>query len=235
MQPYRADFHPAINRGEVLRYLGYKKGVTELPPDVDRLIEEETAHAMELIRPQGSWRTFKVHAREENLITVDGAPLSVTGPKIIKALGEIDSLTALVVTIGSQLEEAVSAFFEKGELARASILDSIGSDAVEETAEHLNRLLDEEAAREGHYLSSRLSPGYGDWDLAVQPELVMAAGGEGIGVRVTPEKLLIPRKTVSAILGWRMREMAPEEEAGLPVQGCAGCGANCPFRGEVQE
>lgn len=231
METYRSDFPPKINRDEVLRYLGYRRGKTELPPEVARLLDEEIAHAMALLHPRGAWRTYPVKCQGDGLVRVVGSDVTVTGPKIVRALGEIQSLTTLVVTIGTELEDAVAAYFQQGELARASILDAIGSDAAEEAAEELNRLLDEEAAREGLSLSPRLSPGYGDWDLAVQAELVRAAGGEEIGVKVTPENILVPRKSISAVIGWRKK--TADVGGVTPISGCAACRANCPYRREV--
>ena len=77
------------------------------------------------------------------------------------------------------------------------------------------------AAAEGTYLTGRFSPGYGDWDIAVQP-LVAAAldTARRAGLCVTDTNLMTPRKSVTAILG----------VSGHPVKGkLAGCG-HCVLR-----
>ena len=69
---------------------------------------------------------------------------------------------------------------------------------------------------QGHYLTGRFSPGYGDCPLTLQQPFAIALDTvRGLGMAVTPENLLTPRKSVTAILG----------VADHPVTGArAGCG-----------
>ena len=77
------------------------------------------------------------------------------------------------------------------------------------------------AATEGKYLTGRFSPGYGDWDIAVQP--LVAAALDTVrkaGLCVTDTNLMTPRKSVTALLG----------VSDHPVKGqLAGCG-HCVLR-----
>ena len=77
------------------------------------------------------------------------------------------------------------------------------------------------AAKEGKYLTGRFSPGYGDWDIAVQPLVANALDTvRRAGLCVTDTNLMTPRKSVTAILG----------VSGHPVKGkLAGCG-HCVLR-----
>ena len=77
------------------------------------------------------------------------------------------------------------------------------------------------AAKEGKYLTGRFSPGYGDWDIAVQPLVANALDTvRRAGLCVTDPNLMTPRKSVTAILG----------VSGHPVKGkLAGCG-HCVLR-----
>ena len=74
---------------------------------------------------------------------------------------------------------------------------------------------------QGHYLTGRFSPGYGDCPLTLQQPFAIALDTvRGLGMAVTPENLLTPRKSVTAILG----------VADHPVTGTrAGCG-HCLLR-----
>ena len=74
---------------------------------------------------------------------------------------------------------------------------------------------------QGHYLTGRFSPGYGDCPLTLQQPFAIALDTvRGLGMAVTPENLLTPRKSVTAILG----------VADHPVTGArAGCG-HCLLR-----
>ena len=77
------------------------------------------------------------------------------------------------------------------------------------------------AAAEGTYLTGRFSPGYGDWDIAVQPLVANALDTvRRAGLCVTDTNLMTPRKSVTAVLGLSSQ----------PVKGkLAGCG-HCVLR-----
>ena len=83
------------------------------------------------------------------------------------------------------------------------------------------------AAGQDRYLTGRFSPGYGDWPIGVQP-LVAAAldTARRVGLCVTENDLMTPRKSVTALLGL----------SDHPVKGhLAGCGhcvlnTRCEYR-----
>jgi cobalamin-dependent methionine synthase I len=53
----------------------------------------------------------------------------------------------------------------------------------------------------GMELTRRFSPGYGDWPLTVQKEIVDRLKAGRIGVRVNESCVLIPEKTITAVAG----------------------------------
>ena len=60
----------------------------------------------------------------------------------------------------------------------------------------------EERARRGLGLTSRFSPGYGDLPLSVQPLFLDTVDAvRRIGLHMTPGDLMVPRKSVTALLG----------------------------------
>ena len=109
------------------------------------------------------------------------------------------------------------------DMAYAVVLwDALASVAVEQTADAAEQTLrNEEEREEGQFLTGRFSPGYGDYPIAVQNDLLrLLDAPRKIGLCATPAHLLTPRKSVSAVLG----------VAGHPVTGHrAGC-ANCALR-----
>ena len=76
---------------------------------------------------------------------------------------------------------------------------------------------------------SRFSPGYGDWDIADQPKILNLLSAWRIGVTATQSHMLVPVKSVTAILGLRSGECSGEN----PSSGCANCDkTECVFRKE---
>ena len=82
-------------------------------------------------------------------------------------------------------------------------------------------------AKEGFAMRWRFSPGYGDWDIHAQPELLRLTQAESIGISLTESLMLRPRKSVTAVIGLVRGENGDEK---LP-KGCATCTKlNCPSR-----
>lgn len=187
----------------MLRYLGYRRGRTEVAPEVEALLAEAEERARALACPQGVWTTLEVASASPEAIWLQGADLAVTGRRTVEFFAGARRLTVLVVTIGPALEEEVAELFRRGEWALATVLDATGSEAADELAAQVEELVRHEAAEAGYEITPRFSPGYSDWPLSAQVPLVAAAGGERIGVRVNEAFLLIPRKSVSAAIGWR--------------------------------
>ena len=147
------------------------------------------------------------------------------------SLGEYSALQAagvfgpaqavlLAVTLGPGVDAQIRRA-GVGDIAAGVASDALGSALAEQTADAAEAELRQLAAAEGTYLTGRFSPGYGDWDIAVQP-LVAAAldTARRAGLCVTDTNLMTPRKSVTAILG----------VSDHPVKGhLAGCG-HCVLR-----
>ena len=103
----------------------------------------------------------------------------------------------------------------------AAVVDAMASAVMEELCNALEAEIRTSVQAQGHYLTGRFSPGYGDCPLTLQQPFAIALDTvRGLGMAVTPENLLTPRKSVTAILG----------VADHPVTGTrAGCG-HCLLR-----
>ena len=126
----------------------------------------------------------------------------------------------LAVTLGPAVDAQIRRS-GVGDIAAGVASDALGSALAEQAAEAAEAELRQWAAKEGKYLTGRFSPGYGDWDIAVQPLVANALDTvRRAGLCVTDTNLMIPRKSVTAILG----------VSDHPVKGkLAGCG-HCVLR-----
>lgn len=83
------------------------------------------------------------------------------------------------------------------------MMDAVGSETVEAAVDELHwKILQSQTEKYGLKVTPRFSPGYGDWKLTIQKELVETSGGNRIGISVTPSSLMIPRKSITAVLGF---------------------------------
>lgn len=162
--------------------------------------------------PRAVWLRAEVKALAEAGI--------LRGSDVMRHLEGCGQAILLAVTLGPGVDAQIRRA-GVGDIAAGVASDALGSALAEQTADAAEAELRQLAAAEGTYLTGRFSPGYGDWDIAVQP-LVAAAldTARRAGLCVTDTNLMTPRKSVTAILG----------VSDHPVKGhLAGCG-HCVLR-----
>jgi hypothetical protein len=192
------DLPLAIDPAEVLRFQGYKAGRDIPGPDVRALLDEALAEGRRLMAPRAVVRWAAVTTRDEDRLEVDGEPLTIPG--IGARWGAVEHVAAAVCTIGEALEQRVRELWDARELPQASMLDSVGSGAVESLAEHVNDLLCQQGLP-ALRVTNRISPGYGDWDVAEQRRLFGLCPGAPIGVTLNPACVMTPGKSISFLVG----------------------------------
>jgi hypothetical protein len=198
-----ADLPLAIDPDEVLRFQGYKKGVDIPPPDVRLLFDEALAEGARLMAPRAVVRWLTVGARGSDTIDAGGEVLTI--PAIGERWGVVEHVAAAVVTIGDALERRVATLWESRELPLAAMLDSVGSGAVESLAEYVNDVLCGQGLAAGLAVTNRISPGYGDWDVAQQRTLFRLCPGTSIGVTLNEACFMTPAKSISLLAGAGVR------------------------------
>ncbi len=128
-----------------------------------------------------------------------------SGEKIVKLMTECDYVTLLVCTIGPDLETEVEKLQEKDGMSSAYSLEMVGGWMADYMADRLDERIERDIVKAGYGRTMRFSPGYGSWDLSSQPMLLNLAGAEKIGVALTDTNIMIPRKSVSAVIGWQRK------------------------------
>jgi hypothetical protein len=192
------DLPLAVDPDEVLRFQGYKKGRDVPGADVRALFDEALAEGRRLMVPRAVARWLPVTGAAAGRLQVAGAPLAIPG--IGERWGPVEHAAAAVCTIGAALEDRVRELWEARELPLASMLDSVGSGAVESLAEYVNDLLCGQGLP-ALRVTNRISPGYGAWDVGEQRALFRLCGGEPIGVTLNEACVMTPAKSISLLVG----------------------------------
>jgi hypothetical protein len=192
------DLPLAIDPGEVLRFQGYKQGRDVPSPEVRALFDEAMAEGRRLMAPRVVARWARVTRRSADDLEADGESLAI--PSIGPRWGAVEHVAAAVCTIGEALERRVSALWEARELPLASMLDSVGSGAVESLAEYVNDLLCQQGLPSLR-VTNRISPGYGEWDVAEQRRLFRLCPGDAVGVHLNEACMMTPGKSISLMVG----------------------------------
>ena len=192
------DVPLAIDPAEVLRFQGYQAAGDVPPADVLALFDEALALGRDLMRPRAALHTLSARGAGDRITAGD---VTLTIPRIGARWGSVEEVTAGVCTIGDALERRVRELWEARELPLAMMLDSVGSGAVESLAEYVNDQLCAEGLARGLKVTNRVSPGYGDWDVAEQRLLWQLCPGGAIGVSLNDACFMTPTKSITILVG----------------------------------
>jgi hypothetical protein len=133
-------------------------------------------------------------------LTLEG-PLPLAGEALSISVRGSRHAYLFIVTIGSDLEETATMLMESGEQLHGYLLDRIGSFAVESLAENFEDGLRRIYKDRGMSVSMRFSPGYCDWPIEEQRRLEKALPFSQAGVRLTESCMMIPKKSISGLVG----------------------------------
>ena len=195
----RVDVNIEIDKKQVCHYIGYENGQS-LSARISALIDDYAEHAHGLINPSYSYVIKDIEWARGSIAFVEGS-ISFKSRIIAKLLGRCTQVAIFLVTVGKYLEETSFQLARDGLILQATVLDAIGSVAVEKVAGLVHARISEIVKAQGHVTSQRFSPGYCDWKIGQQRMLFHALTGNTIGIRLTGECLMIPQKSISGIIG----------------------------------
>ncbi len=158
----------------------------------------ENAHY--LIEPSYSYVIRDIEWARGSIVFIEDS-IIFKSQVIAQLLEQCEKVAVFLVTIGKHLEETACRLAKDGLILQATVLDAIGSDAVERVADFVQGRMREAASAYGLVTSRRFSPGYCDWDIGQQRMLFWAMNGDAAGIHLTSECLMIPQKSISGIIG----------------------------------
>jgi len=214
-----------IDRNEVLRYLGYKD--QEIDPGTTALINDSVSEILENLSKHYTYGIFNLE-RKEGGISLSQSRINLVGSGIANHLEGAQKCAVMALTLGAKIDKKLR-LYSRTEVTRALIMDACATAAVESLADQVEEKINSAAKDEGLFLTERFSPGYSDLPLTVQPDIIHALDAHRkIGLSVTESCLLIPQKSVTAIVGFI------KQERKKLVRDCKDCNKynDCLFRRE---
>ncbi|HWI60661.1 MAG TPA: hypothetical protein VNT75_02350 [Symbiobacteriaceae bacterium] len=218
-----------LDRQEVLRYLGYKPGVTQLAERHEALVDQGIAMAVAAAAPAVSLGYCGIIVSEGEVLTrVPG--LLWRSRALSRLLRGGVGVTLVAATLGPGIEELTTQLFAREEYALATVVDAAGSALVQGLGRCVGAYLREQI--QGLTLTPLYGPGYGDWDVHDQLTLVAEAGGPAIGLTTTETCYLQPAKSLVGIIGW----IPATTDRRVPTTGCELCKmTECAYRTTPQK
>lgn len=209
---------PSIRRNEVLRYMGYAG--QPMTPELEQRVDTVIARCQKQQEPHGYW---EAHALRETTdegraaYNVQGTSLVLYGADIMDYLHGAVQCALLAVTMGMASERELRRLSQTDPL-EGLIYDAACSDLVERGADRCEAQVVAYAHNLGLYVGYRYGPGYGDFDVAVQPAFLdMLQTSKRLGLTATESNMLIPAKSITAVIG-----LYPKRPSGFR-RGCGVC------------
>ena len=160
-----------------------------------------------LIEEVKSLSTFSPVSRQEkcshnealNLIEVDH--LVFESKSLSQFLQGAESCILMAATLGPRIESRMN-ILQLTDMAKAYLFDIVCLHYLEYCLNEWENKLREEIEGQGLYLSNRFSPGYGDLKLDLQGAVLTYLDAQKrVGIELTNNNLMIPQKSVTAVLG----------------------------------
>lgn len=205
---------PPVNAQEALRYAGVKENT----PEICALLQECIQLCENSLTPRVCYSFYPI-TRQDGTLDLGFARTDSSALK--RNLAGCEELVLFAATIGLEMDRLIARYARLSP-ARSVMLQAIGAERIETLCD----AFEEELIRQGHELSSRFSPGYGDLPLEMQRDIFSALDcPKHIGVSLNESLLMSPSKSVSAIIGLN------GESSERCMHNCARCTlTNCLYR-----
>ena len=213
----------AFDRQEALRYLGYRN--TEPDTAVADSLSRCAAELQAAVQPKSVFAAFPLFHPAENTLEIAG--VTIRSENLSRNLKGCEQVYLMAATLGVAADRLI-ARASAVRMSDAVLYQAAAAAMIEAYCDEINDTLREEAERVGLYCRPRFSPGYGDFRIEHQRDLSrMLDTPKKIGLTVTDSCMLVPVKSVTAVIGLSNTPQPCHRK------GCEECSKkDCAFRRE---
>lgn len=211
-----------IDRKEALRYMGYRG--QKIDDKVEKLLDACIDEITEVSKNSFTYEIFEIERAEDGLL-LKGTNLILRGSDISAHLSKSDKCAVMAATLGLEADRRIS-LYSRTDLAKGLVFDACAASAVESLCDAVQAEIEGKAKAMGFEITSRYSPGYGDFSIDHQRGIARVLKVyERIGISVNENSIMIPRKSVTAVIGFQ------KDECSVKKHDCRSCkDSNCIFR-----
>lgn len=182
-----------VNVSEALRYLGY--GSNKPDSNMKELLSFCEKELLENIYPNYVYKVFDLDDKC-NLVNCD---FDLQGDDIKNHLKGCEKAVLMCVTLSSDVDKLIRVK-QIGNMAQATIIDSMASALVEQACDKVEEIIRNEL--KGYKLTWRYGLGYGDFPLEGQKQFLNVLDAQKkVGVCVNNSFILTPTKSVTCVIG----------------------------------
>ncbi len=207
-----------LDLDEVLRCMGCPP--EQADPVTREAAEQAASDILGVMEPRWTWRIFPLREQPEGVLLEGG--LLLPGESIRSHLAGCSRGILFCATLGTGPDLLIRRA-GTGSMLRTLALDCAASAGVEAVCDWIEETLQQQMP--DMHFRWRFSPGYGDLPVSLQPEILRVLdAGRRTGLTATPSCILLPRKSVTAVLGLSDTPAPP------PKRSCF----SCPLREDCQ-
>lgn len=199
---------PPLEEREILRAVRIPH-LTRIEDVPERGLREAVRKATERASTMASYsavfRAFQAPRIADDTVFIDGTS-EFRSASLARILLGTRFVALIAVTLGETWDAALDELAEQREAAHAWFLDAIGTRLADRAARVAEDRAAADMARQGLARTRRYRPGYGDLALEAQATLCALVDAGRIGVTLNEAFALLPRKSVTGIIGFRAKE-----------------------------
>ena len=207
-----------LDKSEVLRYMGHRG--RNVSPSIESIVEECMEEIVRLSRYRYVYKIVDVKIgfyKGESCIELEGANVRLTGNDIYEHLRGCKKCALMAATLGIEVDSAIRVA-QSADMLKALALDACAADMIEKVCDIAESEIRLKAEAENCGINFRFSPGYGDLPMSAQKSVLGALdAGRKIGLTLTDTSLMIPGKSVTAIVGFTREYKKPKLKSGCEI------------------
>lgn len=220
-----------IDRKEVLRYLQYKN--QNIEDDLNEVIDNCIHLTKQVINPRYTYKICEIDKKKTeedgNIVYLKNENIEFESKDIYNLLIDCDKCILMSATLGVEIEKEIRKLTYT-ELTKGVIVDACATTAIEEVCDIVQNNIEQDLLNEGKSITMRYSPGYGDLSIEKNKDILNALSSYNrIGLTVSDSKIMMPRKSVVAIIGVSNKVIKKSKKS------CENCSNryNCRFKKEA--
>ena len=162
------------------------------------LIKEILLEFKESVIPK---RTYKIYNCKADLSEVKFDEMIINSKTLAKHLKNCRRLVLLAATLGAAADTLIRKYSVQ-DMEKALAAQAVSSAMIETYCDDLEKEFLQTDELKGLFPVTRYSPGYGDFNIAHQKEILKLLNASRIGLSLTEAFMLTPSKSVTAIIGF---------------------------------
>lgn len=204
----QVDFFEQITikppRNRIYSRLGYSRGKTRLEKkDRDR-IEADIEKAVSLIKLKGAGLRIPIQNIKAPKITLSGG-IVFESVSLAELLTGSEEALLIGATAGNKIVRTIERDAIGKNVTSAVVFDAVASEMTDASLDWIIKYFNSKLSRENKFiLKKRFSAGYGDFNLENQKIICKTLKIKKLGVRLTPNYMLVPEKSVTAVTGIKL-------------------------------